>query len=114
MMKTMKMKFMRFAACTAFAAMAASAFAAGSPALERAEVRLPGGKALRIEAPESATKRYVASVSLNGKTVKQNWLSAAELRKGGKLVFKMSDKPVKTRGTEASAAPYSMSREVHK
>ena len=28
-MKTMKMKFMRFAACTAFAAMAASAFAAG-------------------------------------------------------------------------------------
>ena len=70
MMKTMKMKFMRFAACTAFAAMAASAFAAGSPALERAEVRLPGGKALRIEAPESATKRYVASVSLNGKTVK--------------------------------------------
>ena len=113
-MKTMKMKFMRFAACTAFAAMAASAFAAVSPALERAEVRLPGGEALRIEAPESATKRYVASVSLNGKTVKQNWLSAAELRKGGKLVFKMSDKPVKTRGAEASAAPYSMSREVHK
>ena len=34
MMKTMKMKFMRFAACTAFAAMAASAFAAGSPARE--------------------------------------------------------------------------------
>jgi hypothetical protein len=33
-MKTMKMKFMRFAACTAFAAMAASAFAAGSPARE--------------------------------------------------------------------------------
>ena len=86
----------------------------GSPALERAEVRLPGGKVLRIEAPESATKRYVASVSLNGKTVKENWLSAAELRKGGKLVFKMSDKPVKTRGAEASAAPYSMSREVHK
>lgn len=113
-MKTMKMKFMRFAACTAFAAMAASDFAAGSPALERAEVRLPGGKALRIEAPESATKRYVASVSLNGKTVKENWLSAAELRKGGKLVFKMSDKPVKTRGTTLAAAPYSMSKDEKK
>ena len=62
----------------------------GSPALERAEIRMPGGKVLRVEAPESATKRYVASVSLNGKTVKENWLSAAELRKGGKLVFKMS------------------------
>ena len=93
---------------------ASGQYALGSPAVERAEVRLPGGKALRIEAPESATKRYVASVSLNGKTVKENWLSAAELRKGGKLVFKMSDKPVKTRGAEASAAPYSMSREVHK
>ncbi len=110
-MKTMKMKFMRFAACTAFAAMAASAFAAGSPALERAEVRLPGGKALRIEALESATKRYVASVSLNGKTVKENWLSAADLAKGGRLVFRMSSKPVKTRGTTLAAAPYSMSKD---
>ena len=41
--------------------------------------------------------------------VKENWLSAAELKKGGKLVFKMSDKPVKTRGTDSAAAPYSMS-----
>ncbi len=84
-------------------------YAIGSPALERAEVKMPGGDVLVIEAPGAAKKRYVEFVTLNGKLVKENWLSAAELRKGGKLVFKMSAAPVKTRGTEASAAPYSMS-----
>ena len=66
------------------------------------------------EIHEICRRRYVEGVAFNGRAVNANWLSAAELRKGGKLVFKMSDKPVKTRGTEASAAPYSMSREVHK
>ena len=70
---------------------------------------MPGGDVLVIEAPGAAKKRYVEFVTLNGKLVKENWLPAAELRKGGKLVFKMSAAPVKTRGTEASAAPYSMS-----
>jgi predicted alpha-1,2-mannosidase len=84
-------------------------YAIGSPALERAEVKMPGGGVLEIEATGAAKMRYVEAVTFNEKAVNENWLSAAELRKGGKLVFKMSSAPVKTRGTEASAAPYSMS-----
>ena len=33
---------------------------------------------------------------------------------GGRLVFRMSSKPVKTRGTTLAAAPYSMSKEEKK
>ena len=38
-----------------------------------------------------------------------NYLRLADLRKGGRLVFTMSDRPNTTRGTSPAAAPYSMS-----
>ena len=82
----------------------------GSPAVERATLKMPGGGTLVIEAPGAAKNRYIASVTLNGRPVKANWLPVSELKKGGKLVFKMSETPVKTRGTDEAAAPYSMSR----
>ena len=53
-------------------------------------------------------------MAFNGRAVNANWLSAADLAKGGRLVFRMSSKPVKTRGTTLAAAPYSMSKDEKK
>lgn len=85
-----------------------------SPAVERAEIRMPSGKTLVIEAKDASRSRYVEGVAFNGRAVNANWLSAADLAKGGRLVFRMSSKPVKTRGTTLAAAPYSMSKDEKK
>ncbi len=67
-----------------------------------------------IEAKDASRSRYVEGVAFNGRAVNANWLSAADLAKGGRLVFRMSSKPVKTRGTTLAAAPYSMSKDEKK
>ena len=66
------------------------------------------------EIHEICRRRYVEWVAFNGRAVNANWLSAADLAKGGRLVFRMSSKPVKTRGTTLAAAPYSMSKDEKK
>ena len=93
---------------------ASGQYALGSPAVERAEIRMPSGKTLVIEAKDASRSRYVEGVAFNGRAVNANWLSAADLAKGGRLVFRMSSKPVKTRGTTLAAAPYSMSKDEKK
>ena len=68
-------------------------YALGSPAVEKAVVSVRNGAKLTIEAPGASVKRYVASVTFNGRPVRNGRLNQAELLKGGKLYFKMSDKP---------------------
>lgn len=67
-------------------------YALGSPAVEKAVVSVRDGAKLTIEAPGASVKRYVASVTFNGRPVRNGRLNQAELLKGGKLYFKMSDK----------------------
>jgi len=84
----------------------------GSPIFDRVTVAQPGGKTLVVEAKgASRERRYVEEVTFNGKPVEVNYLRMSDLRKGGRLVFTMSDKPNKKRGTSPAAEPYSMSRE---
>ena len=84
----------------------------GSPIFDRVTVAQPGGKTLVIEAKgASRERRYVDKVTFNGKSVDVNYLKMSDLRKGGRLVFTMSDKPNKKRGISPDAEPYSMSRE---
>jgi putative alpha-1,2-mannosidase len=52
----------------------------------------------------------VKSIKLNGKVMDKNFITHINLTKGGKLVFKMGDKPEKKRGTDEVDYPYSMSR----
>ncbi|MFF2506562.1 GH92 family glycosyl hydrolase [Streptomyces sp. NPDC058067] len=72
---------------------ASAKYAVGSPFFDRAEVRLPAAAhPLTITAKGAAKKPYVQSLSLNGRSVDQPVLSHADLLKGGRLRFTMSDK----------------------
>ncbi|PQA54989.1 GH92 family glycosyl hydrolase [Siphonobacter curvatus] len=73
----------------------------GSPAFDRATIRLGNGKQLRIEAKNnSATNVYVQSATFNGKDLPHCWLYRDELMRGGKLTFVMGSQPNTTWGTQ--------------
>lgn len=73
----------------------------GSPAFNRATIRLGNGKQLRIEAKNnSATNVYVQSATFNGKDLPHCWLYRDELMQGGKLTFVMGSQPNTTWGTQ--------------
>lgn len=86
----------------------------GSPLFRLAEITLPTGKKLRVEAPaNSPANVYVQSVSLNGKPLTRTWLTHEELMQGGTLHFEMGPQPNKAWGTGPGAAPFSMTSRSH-
>ncbi|QEH40889.1 GH92 family glycosyl hydrolase [Chitinophaga sp. XS-30] len=84
----------------------------GAPLFPKMTVTMENGKKLVIEAPgNSAANVYAQSISLNGKNYGKNWISHADLQKGGVLKVVMGAQPEKTRGTKEEAFPYSYSTE---
>lgn len=84
----------------------------GTPLFKKMTITLANGKKLVISAPgNNADNIYVQSLQWNSKPVTNNWVSHAELQKGGTLNWIMGSKPNKQRGTKASAFPYSFSNE---
>jgi len=82
----------------------------GSPLFKKATIKLENGKELVINAPGNDKQNfYVGEISLNGKELKRNYIKHGELMTGGDLFFKMQGEPVKNRGTEPEAYPFSMS-----
>ena len=66
----------------------------GSPVIKTATLKFENGKTLTIEAPNQSDKNvYVSSVELNGKKLDRRYITHSELMNGGKIVFRMSDKP---------------------
>nr|HQU93172.1 glycoside hydrolase family 92 protein [Pyrinomonadaceae bacterium] len=71
-------------------------YSLGSPVIKTASLKLENGKVLNIEAVNQSDKNvYVSSVELNGRPLNRRHITFAEISGGGKLVFRMSDKPVK-------------------
>jgi predicted alpha-1,2-mannosidase len=65
-------------------------FILGSPALERAEISLPGGKLFTVVAENnSATRRNVSDIFLNGTKLDRNYITYEEIMSGGELRFLM-------------------------
>lgn len=65
----------------------------GAPQVASAKLKLANGKFLEIEAKNlSEANRYVKEVYLNGKRFDKISISHAEIVKGGKLTFVMTDK----------------------
>ena len=60
----------------------------------------------------SDENRYIASMTVNGKTLTRNYLTHKELMNGAKITMKMSSTPNKQRGVRESDFPYSFSKEV--
>ncbi len=82
----------------------------GAPLFDKLVLHLENKQTLTIDAPSnSASKRYVSSLSYNGAPHLQNYLKHSELLKGGRLIFTMSDQPNKQRGVSNQFYPYSYS-----
>ncbi|TXR49933.1 glycoside hydrolase family 92 protein [Phyllobacterium endophyticum] len=77
--------------------------AISTPQFSGATVWLGNGKKLRIETDKQALlddMRYISEMKLNDAEYKGTWLPLDKIRNGGKLSFKLSDKP-----TEWGSAP---------
>ncbi|NOT49527.1 MAG: glycoside hydrolase family 92 protein, partial [Acidobacteria bacterium] len=68
----------------------------GSPVVKTAVLRLENGRTLTIEAKNQSNKNvYVKTVTINGRTLKRNYLTHSEIIAGGRIVFSMDDEPSK-------------------
>ena len=82
----------------------------GSPLVKKATVHLENGKKIEISASNNCSENcYIKDLKMNRKTYDKNYFTYEELMKGARLQFEMSNQPNRTRGTQPSAFPYSMS-----
>ncbi|WP_026450881.1 GH92 family glycosyl hydrolase [Aequorivita capsosiphonis] len=73
---------------------ASNEYIIGTPLFESAIINLDEGKTFEISAENISDKnKYIASASLNGNPLKRSFINHSEVMDGGKLVFKMTDKP---------------------
>ncbi|MCP9610951.1 GH92 family glycosyl hydrolase [Coprobacter tertius] len=71
----------------------------GSPLFTKAIIELPGNKKFEVIAQNNNKKNiYIQSVTLNGKPYLKSFIDYNDIMKGGKLVFKMGNKPNKQFG----------------
>jgi predicted alpha-1,2-mannosidase len=83
----------------------------GSPMFKKTTLNLENGKKFVIEAPANDKNHvYIQSASLNGSNYSKNFLTHADLLKGGVLKLEMSDKPNQQRGLGAEDKPFSLTR----
>ncbi|QXV65261.1 GH92 family glycosyl hydrolase [Mucilaginibacter sp. 21P] len=82
----------------------------GSPVFPKVTLTLENGKKFVIQADDNQHENvYIQSATLNGKVYTHNWLSHADIVKGGKMVFKMGAKPAYKRGLAEADKPFSVS-----
>lgn len=69
-------------------------YAIGTPQFRDAAILLPNGKRFEIVAHNlSPQNLYIRSATLNGAPLDRFWLNHAQIIRGGKLVFEMSNQP---------------------
>ncbi|HEX2866884.1 MAG TPA: GH92 family glycosyl hydrolase [Ignavibacteriales bacterium] len=89
---------------------ASGEYAFASPLFSKITLHLENGKTFTIEAKDNSKENiYIDKASLNGKVYTKNYIMHNELMKGGRLDFRMTNKPNKNRGTGAGDMPYSFS-----
>lgn len=86
-------------------------YAIGTPRLERATLKLGGGKEFTVIAHGLSDKNfYIDRATLNGKPLTRSYIEHKDIAAGGTLEFHMRATPNKAWGSSASAAPPSLSR----
>ena len=81
----------------------------GSPLFNEANIKLAGGKSIRMVAHNNSDKNiYIQWVTLNGKSYTKSYITHADLLKGGVLVFEMGNKPNLNWGKLQQDRPYSV------
>ena len=82
----------------------------GSPLFERAELDLPGGRTIRVEAPgASAANRYVQRAELNGEPLERSYIAHEDIVAGGTLTLVMGPDPNPSWGAAPESRPPSAS-----
>ncbi|MDU0372844.1 GH92 family glycosyl hydrolase [Hymenobacter endophyticus] len=85
------------------------AYVFGSPAVERATIRLAAGKTLTIEAKNnSSANKYIQRVTRNGQPYSKSYITHQELLLGGTLTFEMGPNPSPTWGVAPADRPKSV------
>ncbi len=80
-----------------------------SPILDKATLKVLGGKELVIEAKRSSPEAmYIQSVTINGKRSDKLWVSHEEIAHGGHIAFELGTEPNKTLGAAPEMAPPSL------
>ncbi|MEA4974382.1 MAG: GH92 family glycosyl hydrolase [Paludibacter sp.] len=86
----------------------------GSPLFKKVTLYLENGKKIQIKADNNCKKHvYVNDIRLNNRKYPLNYFKHGDLMKGANINFRMSDSPNTSRGTSASAFPYSFSNELN-
>jgi predicted alpha-1,2-mannosidase len=81
----------------------------GSPLFNEANIKLAGGKSIRMVAHNNSDKNiYIQRITLNGKSYTKSYITHADLLKGGLLVFEMGNKPNLNWGKLQQDRPYSV------
>jgi predicted alpha-1,2-mannosidase len=81
----------------------------GSPAVDKAEIAVNGGKSFTVKASNNSNANiYIQSVTLNGKPYTKSYIKHSDIMKGGELVFEMGSTPNKEFGARAEDRPQSM------
>ncbi len=83
----------------------------GSPLFRKAVLTIGNGKELIIKGENNSGKTpYINQIKLNGENWDANYFKHSELMQGGEIIFRMSEKPNKKRGTKKEDYPFSMSK----
>ncbi|WP_310992970.1 GH92 family glycosyl hydrolase [Aequorivita marina] len=73
---------------------ASNEYIIGTPLFESAKINLADGKTFEVIANDISDKnKYIASATLNRKSLNRSFIYHSEVINGGKLVFNMTDKP---------------------
>ncbi|MDG1291911.1 MAG: GH92 family glycosyl hydrolase [Flavobacteriaceae bacterium] len=84
----------------------------GSPLFDKVTMYLQNGNSFNIEARNNNHKNYyIESVKLNETNYNNTWIDYNDIQKGGKLIFKMNDKPNKDFGVSNLSKPFSLSND---
>jgi predicted alpha-1,2-mannosidase len=68
----------------------------GKPCLKKATIYLENGKTFSIIAQNLSNENiYIQSATLNGKKLKRSYITHTEIMSGGKLVFRMRNRPIR-------------------
>ena len=81
----------------------------GTPAFEKASVKLPGGKSFTVETVGGGNGNiYIQSAELNGKQYDRSYITYEDIMNGGTLKFSLGPEPNREFGSAASSRPRSM------
>jgi predicted alpha-1,2-mannosidase len=88
---------------------ASNQYVIGRPFVRRAVMHLPNGKTFTVTTDGLGRDHpHVGTVTLDGKPLERDYLTYAEITRGGTLHFTMQAEPNKTWATQAKDQPYSM------